>query len=86
MSVLLKLLSLGRFDEKCTLTHTVTEVVELGTTYFTTASDFNLGNTWCMKWEDTLDALTGGNFTHGVGCIDTAAFFADAKTSKDLNL
>jgi hypothetical protein len=80
-----RLLLLSRLYVESTLTNTLTEVVELGATHFAAAGDFNLSNTWCVKWEYALNAFARRDLANGVGCVDAASFFADAKTGEDLD-
>jgi len=81
----MSLLLLSRLYVESTLANTFTEVVELGATHFAAAGNFNLSNTRCVKWEYTLNAFARRNLTNGVGCVDAASFFADAKTREDLD-
>lgn len=72
-------------DEKGALTNTVAEVVKLGAADFAFVGYFDLGDTWCVNWEYTLDTFAVRNLTDSECCVDAAAAFGDNETCEDLD-
>lgn len=72
-------------DEEGALADAVAEVVKLRATDFAFVRYFDLCDTRCVEWENTLDAFTIGNFPNGERCVDAAAAFCDDKTCEDLD-
>jgi hypothetical protein len=75
----------GALDEKGALADAVAEVMKFCAADFAFSGDFDLGDTWCVEWENTLDSLTVGNFTDSESGVDTGAAFCDYKTSENLD-
>ena len=59
------------------LTYTVTQIVQLGTSYLTGADGVNLGNVGGVDGESLLNAYAVGNTSYGEGLGDTAAVLSD---------
>lgn len=59
--------------------------MKLRTADFATGADFDLGDTWGVKREYTLDAFTVGNFADRESFVDAAAALGDDETSEDLD-
>ena len=67
------------------LTHAVTQVVELRAANLTDAGDFNLCYVGRVNGEGLLHAYTVGNTSYGKGLGDTAAVLSDHSTLEKLN-
>ena len=85
LEVLLALLTLGGFDKQGAFADAIAEVIEFGAADFATAGDLDQGDAWSVQRENAFDAFTGGNFAHGVGCVDAATFSCDTEAGKDLD-
>lgn len=79
------LLALGGFDKQGAFADAIAEVIEFGAADLAAARDLDQGDAWSVQREHALDAFAGGNFAHGVGGIDAAAFSRDTEAGKDLD-
>ena len=59
------------FDPGC-LANTISQVVQLRTSYIAAPDDFNFLNDRSVKWEDTFDADTEAQLAYGKGCARSA--------------
>jgi hypothetical protein len=75
----------GALYEECALANAVAKVMKFRAADFAFGGDFDLRDTWCVEWENTLDSLAVGNFTDSESGVDAGAAFCNYQTSENLN-